>query len=102
MRDNVIRVTNHVKRTTHHGIQMKTWGGRFTEQINAVFERFNNSFGIDQRLVLEDIEGSSAYANALAKAGILSQDEVKQIGKGLAEIKKRIEKEPAWLASQTV
>ena len=75
---------------------MKTWGGRFTEQIDAVFERFNSSFGIDQRLILEDIEGSSAYANALAKAGILSQDELKQIGKGLAEIKKRIEREPAW------
>jgi argininosuccinate lyase len=80
---------------------MKTWGGRFTEQIDAVFERFNNSFGIDQRLVLEDIEGSLAYANALSKAGILSQEELKEIGKGLAEIKKRIEKEPAWLASQS-
>ncbi|MSO23927.1 MAG: argininosuccinate lyase, partial [Acidobacteria bacterium] len=80
---------------------MKTWGGRFTEQIDAVFERFNNSFGIDQRLVLEDIEGSLAYANALSKAGILSQEELKQIGKGLAEIKKRIEKDPAWLVGQS-
>lgn len=80
---------------------MKTWGGRFTEKIDAVFERFNNSFGIDQRLVLEDIEGSSAYANALTKAGILSQEELKQISRGLAEIKRRIEKEPGWLASQS-
>lgn len=80
---------------------MKTWGGRFTEQIDAVFERFNNSFGVDQRLILEDIEGSAAYANALAKVGILSADELKQIGKGLAEIKKRVEKEPEWLVGQS-
>ncbi len=69
--------------------------------MDAVFERFNNSFGVDQRLILEDIEGSAAYANALAKVGILSADELKQIGKGLAEIKKRVEKEPQWLAGQS-
>jgi argininosuccinate lyase len=79
---------------------MKTWGGRFTEQIDAVFERFNASLDIDQRLILEDIEGSIAYATTLAKTGILSEDELKQIGRGLAEIKKRVEKEPEWLASQ--
>jgi argininosuccinate lyase len=79
---------------------MKTWGGRFTEQIDAVFERFNASLDIDQRLILEDIEGSIAYATTLAKTGILSEDELKQIGRGLAEIKRRVEKEPAWLASQ--
>jgi argininosuccinate lyase len=79
---------------------MKTWGGRFTEQIDAVFERFNTSLDVDQRLILEDIEGSIAYATTLAKTGILSEDELKQIGRGLAEIKRRVEKEPAWLASQ--
>jgi len=79
---------------------MKTWGGRFTGPIDAAFERFNSSFGVDQRLILEDIEGSLAYANALAKAGILSQPELQQIVKGLGEIKKRVEKEPEWLASQ--
>lgn len=79
---------------------MNTWGGRFTEQIDAVFERFNVSLDVDQRLILEDIEGSLAYANALAKVGVLSPQELKQIGKGLAEIKKRVEGEPKWLANQ--
>jgi argininosuccinate lyase len=79
---------------------MKTWGGRFAEETDAVFERFNASLSVDQRLILEDLEGSLAYANALAKTGILSGEELKQIGRGLAEIKKRVEKEPHWLANQ--
>jgi argininosuccinate lyase len=79
---------------------MKTWGGRFTEQIDSVVERFNNSFDTDQRLIFEDIEGSMAYASALEKAGILSPEELKQIGKGLAEIEKRVEKDPRWLSGQ--
>ncbi len=80
---------------------MKTWGGRFTEPIDATFERFNSSFDIDRRLLFEDIEGSIAYAAALEKAGILSLEELRQIGKGLSEIKKRAEKEPEWLESHS-
>jgi argininosuccinate lyase len=79
---------------------MKTWGGRFTEQIDKVIERFNNSFAVDKRLVFEDIEGSMAYAAALEKAGILTAEEFRRIEKGLAEIKKRVEREPAWLERQ--
>src|SRR5438034_536084 len=41
-----------------------------------------------------------AYASALEKAGILSPEELKQIGKGLAEIEKRVEKDPRWLSGQ--
>ncbi len=80
---------------------MKTWGGRFTGKIDDTFERFNNSFPIDQRLIFEDIEGSAAYATALEKAGILTLEELKQIGKGLAEIKKRIESDPGWLKAKS-
>ncbi|MEW5979073.1 MAG: argininosuccinate lyase [Acidobacteriota bacterium] len=76
---------------------MKTWGGRFTEEIDKAFEHFNNSFPYDRRLILEDIEGSLAYAAALEKAGILTAEEFRQIGKGLVEIKKRVQKEPSWL-----
>src|SRR5262245_4439359 len=80
---------------------MKTWGGRFTEQIDSVFERLNRSLATDQRLILEDIEGSLAYAGALLKAGVLSGDELRQIGKGLGEIKKRIEEDPQWIGQST-
>jgi argininosuccinate lyase len=79
---------------------MKIWGGRFTEQTDAAFERFNRSFGVDQRLIFEDIEGSLAYANALEKIGILSAEELRQISRGLTEIKKHVERDPHWLGSQ--
>jgi len=76
---------------------MKIWGGRFSDAMDEAFERFNRSLPVDRRLVLEDIEGSIAYAKALEKAGILSSEELNQIGKGLSEIKKRIDKEPEWI-----
>ena len=79
---------------------MKTWGGRFTQPTDATFERFNSSFGIDQRLIFEDIEGSLAYAAALERAGILTAEELKQISKGLVEIKRQVEKEPERLEQQ--
>jgi argininosuccinate lyase len=79
---------------------MKTWGGRFTGQIDSVIERFNNSFSFDKRLVFEDIEGSIAYAAALEKASVLTAEEFRQIEKGLTEIKARVEREPAWLQGQ--
>src|SRR5262245_6583545 len=79
---------------------MRTWGGRFTEQPDAAFERFNRSFEFDQRLIFEDIEGSLAYASALEKIGVLSAEELRQIGKGLVEIKRRVEKDPSWLNNQ--
>jgi argininosuccinate lyase len=79
---------------------MKTWGGRFTGQIDGVIERFNNSFAFDKRLVFEDIEGSMAYAAALEKASVLTAEEFRQIEKGLTEIKARVEREPTWLQGQ--
>ena len=79
---------------------MKTWGGRFTQPTDAGFEHFNRSFGIDQRIMFEDIEGSLAYAAALEKVGILTTEELRQISKGLVEIKRRVEKEPERLGQQ--
>jgi argininosuccinate lyase len=79
---------------------MKTWGGRFTQSIDAAFEQFNNSLVVDKRLIFEDIEGSLAYAAALEKADILNSEELRQISRGLLDIKRRIEKEPELLESQ--
>src|SRR5512147_1235196 len=76
---------------------MKIWGGRFSEGMDEAFERFNRSLSVDHRLILEDIEGSIAYAKALEKAGLLSADELNQIGRGLSEIKKRVDKGTDWI-----
>ncbi len=68
--------------------------------MDEAFERFNSSFSVDQRLILEDLEGSVAYAGALEKAGVLSSQEFQKIVKGLDEIHKRILKEPNLLADR--
>ena len=61
---------------------MKIWGGRFSGGMDEAFERFNRSLPVDRRLILEDIEGSIAYAKALEKVGILNSEELTQIGRG--------------------
>lgn len=65
---------------------MKLWGGRFEGQTNELMEQFNASIGFDWRLYEADIEGSVAYAEALADAGLIGQDERDQIQRGLGQI----------------
>ena len=76
---------------------MGIWDGRFSEKMNADFERFNRSFETDQRLLLEDIQGSLAYAKALQKIDILTMNELKSIVNGLNEIRTEISNQPALL-----
>ena len=53
----------------------------------------NLSLGIDQRLWREDLTGSAAWARALGKAAVLTEDEVGSIIDGLAAVGVRIEAE---------
>ena len=77
---------------------MSIWGGRFTQGMDEAFERFNRSLSLDRRLILEDIEGSMAYAEALEQAGVLSEQELRQILGGLGEIRNRTQQDPDSLA----
>ncbi len=77
---------------------MSIWGGRFTQGMDEAFERFNSSLSLDRRFILEDIEGSMAYAEALEKAGVLSPRELRQILEGLGEIRSRAQQDPDFLA----
>ena len=61
----------------------KLWGGRFTGELDALMKQFNDSIGFDIRLWEADIQGSIAYANALAKSGIISKKEAAILVKGL-------------------
>ncbi len=70
--------------------QNKLWGGRFTEATDAFVQRFTASVDFDRRLFQQDIDGSVAHAKMLAKAGILTADEVSQILDGLESIRKDI------------
>ena len=63
---------------------MKLWGGRFTQPTDELMERFNRSFDFDWRLYAADIRGSIAYAKALARAGIITDEERGLLIEGLS------------------
>ena len=71
--------------------QNTLWGGRFTEATDAFVQRFTASVDFDRRLFQQDIDGSVAHAKMLAKAGILTADEVLQITDGLESIREDIQ-----------
>ncbi len=65
---------------------MRLWGGRFEGETDEAMRRFNDSFAFDHRLYAADIRGSAAYAGALLRAGLLSEDEHAAIVAGLAQV----------------
>jgi argininosuccinate lyase len=62
------------------------WGGRFADAVHPAAARFTASLAFDARLWPYDLEGSRAWARALARAGILTQAELDELLKGLDEI----------------
>ena len=69
----------------------QAWGGRFGEATDAFVARFTASIGFDHRLYRQDIAGSIAHAEMLARAGILTTAERDAITGGLEAIRARIE-----------
>jgi argininosuccinate lyase len=67
------------------------WGGRFASGPAAIMEEINASIGFDKKLYAQDIRGSLAHAEMLAKQGIISAEDLKQITQGLNSIRAEIE-----------
>jgi len=65
---------------------MGLWGGRFSEPTDDDLKALNDSISFDQRLYQQDIEGSMAYARAIAAAGIITHDEAETLINGLAQV----------------
>ena len=70
---------------------MKLWGGRFTKETNQLVHNFNASLSFDQKFYKQDIDGSIAHVNMLAKQGIVTNEERFAILNGLEGIKSDIE-----------
>jgi len=60
-------------------LTQKLWGGRFEGEPSSLLRRLNDSFAFDRELFDDDIEGSIAWARAIAAAGVLSEDELDAI-----------------------
>lgn len=69
----------------------KQWGGRFTSGPSAIMEQINASIGFDKNLWKQDIQGSIAHAEMLAKQKIISETDKNSIHQGLREIEREIQ-----------
>lgn len=67
------------------------WGGRFSKSIDDAFARLNGSFAFDWRLYEADIQGSVAYAKALARAGIIDDADRDMLVDGLDRVRREFE-----------
>jgi argininosuccinate lyase len=73
------------------------WSGRFDSAPDPAAFDFGVSFPFDRRLFEDDVTGSLAYADALARAGVLTADDARAIKRGLAEILEQGRTNPAWV-----
>jgi argininosuccinate lyase len=67
------------------------WGGRFASGPATIMQAINASISFDKKLYAEDILGSIAHSEMLAKTGIISATDQKKIAKGLKDILREIE-----------
>ncbi|MBI1793666.1 MAG: argininosuccinate lyase [Chloroflexi bacterium] len=73
---------------TKKGEPMTLWGGRFSTKLNKQAWELNSSLFVDQRMAIQDVDGSLAWADALHKANILSDEEHASISLGLDTVKR--------------
>ena len=62
------------------------WSGRFTEPVNEKVKHFTASVSFDYRLAEFDIQGSLAHAAMLNRVGVLSDDDLGNIRRGMEAI----------------
>lgn len=65
---------------------MKLWGGRFSKQTDERMNDFHSSLSFDQRLAVDDIQGSIAHARMLGETGVIPKEDAEKIIKGLEGI----------------
>jgi argininosuccinate lyase len=65
--------------------------GRFSKPADKLAEEYTASITFDARLYWQDITGSIAHANMLAKQGIITAADAKAIVGGLKKVNKEIE-----------
>jgi argininosuccinate lyase len=80
---------------------MKLWGGRFNGRRDPRFERFSESFSLDQRFVLYDLRVNLAYVKELGRVGVFKPAETRCLAGGLEAIRRRVERNPNWAQGQS-
>src|SRR3954454_8860727 len=66
---------------------------RFSEPQDPLFRALNASIAFDYRLAPYDLEQSLAHARMLARSGIIGDDDLAEIERGLAEVRREVDEE---------
>ena len=69
----------------------KMWAGRFEKATDKEVNDYNSSLPFDCKMYSQDIEGSIAHSQMLAKQGVISTEDAEAIKSGLLSIKEDIE-----------
>ena len=69
----------------------KMWAGRFEKATDKEVNDYNSSLPFDCKMYSQDIEGSIAHSQMLAKQGVISEKDAEDIKSGLLSIKDDIE-----------
>jgi argininosuccinate lyase len=81
---------------------MRLWGGRFARRArDTEFERFSESFSVDQRLILYDLRVNQAYVKELGRARVLKPREVLRLNRGLEDLRRYVEGRPGWARGES-
>ena len=73
------------------------WSGRFDVEPNKALLAWGASFSFDRRLFEDDLAGSMAWAEAIARAGVLTPAEAQAIQRGLSSIRESAVADPGFL-----
>ncbi len=77
--------------TAQFSKKSEAWSARFSEPVSDLVKRYTASVFFDKRLAAFDIQGSLAHAEMLAHQAIISQQDLADIQRGLAQIQGEIE-----------
>jgi argininosuccinate lyase len=81
---------NEAAPSSADGAAHRLWGGRFASGPAPALDELNRSLPIDQRLWREDVAGSRAWAQALQRAGVLTEQEATTLDRGLLAVRDRL------------
>jgi argininosuccinate lyase len=71
------------------------WSGRFSETPDAEVFDYGRSLPVDYRLVEDDLTGSEAWAEALARAGVLTKADAASIVGAIEAVRAAVRADPA-------
>ncbi len=70
----------------------RMWGGRFSSGPGEIMAEINASIDFDRRFFAQDIAGSIAHCEMLASTGVISEDDSREIRRGLELIQTEIDR----------